>query len=262
MPYYNQSNFTKGELSPRLYARTDFKGYYQGAKRLRNVIVVPEGGIKVRFGLRRIVTVSGITSYTESKETTFQYSTETDYLIVFKPLAMLIYHDDALVATVVTPYSALEVNQLRYTQELDVMIVTHPDHKPKILRRTSAHAGWTFNDVTFKNLPVYDFNRNYDSITFTPVGTSGTVSITASAPIFTTALIGGVFFGNNGYVRLTTFVGTTEMTGYTISDFPNVNSIPGTQAFLGEPAWSIARGWPTSVTFYQSRVFFFGFLIF
>ena len=45
-----QTNFNAGEIDPLLAARTDIEQYFQGAGRLRNVFVVPQGGVKRRPG--------------------------------------------------------------------------------------------------------------------------------------------------------------------------------------------------------------------
>ena len=46
-----QTNFTSGELDPFLFARTDTEQYFNGAARMRNVFVVPQGGFIRRDGL-------------------------------------------------------------------------------------------------------------------------------------------------------------------------------------------------------------------
>ncbi len=46
-----QTNFTAGELDPFLFARTDTEQYFNGAARMRNVFVVPQGGFIRRDGL-------------------------------------------------------------------------------------------------------------------------------------------------------------------------------------------------------------------
>lgn len=45
-----QSSFTSGELDPLLAARSDVKHYYSGAEKMRNVLALPQGGFKRRFG--------------------------------------------------------------------------------------------------------------------------------------------------------------------------------------------------------------------
>jgi hypothetical protein len=44
------SNFTKGELSPRIKGRTDFEGYYDGLDTCFNMVVLPQGGATRRPG--------------------------------------------------------------------------------------------------------------------------------------------------------------------------------------------------------------------
>ncbi len=46
-----QTNFTAGELDPFLFARVDTEQYFNGAARMRNVFVVPQGGFIRRDGL-------------------------------------------------------------------------------------------------------------------------------------------------------------------------------------------------------------------
>jgi hypothetical protein len=54
MPYRVQTNFTSGELDPRLASRIDVDQYYNGAERLRDVIVNPLGGASRAPGLQHI----------------------------------------------------------------------------------------------------------------------------------------------------------------------------------------------------------------
>jgi hypothetical protein len=49
-----KTSFTSGELMPALRARVDLKHYYTGAERLRNVNILPQGGVTRRPGLRHI----------------------------------------------------------------------------------------------------------------------------------------------------------------------------------------------------------------
>ena len=47
-----QPSFAGGELSPRLYGRTDYPKYAIGAEAIENFIVRPEGGLMRRHGTR------------------------------------------------------------------------------------------------------------------------------------------------------------------------------------------------------------------
>lgn len=115
---------------------------------------------------------------------------------------------------------------------------------------------WSISDISFKFYPAYDFDGGYfgGSFTFTPSATSGTITLTASSAIFTAGMVGGLYIGGGGVVRLTVFTDSTHMNGFTIEDFSNTNPIRGDQSFLGEPAWSDLRGWPRNGGFIQNRL--------
>ncbi len=121
---------------------------------------------------------------------------------------------------------------------------------------------WTLSNITFITIPAYDFDGGYSAITFTPSATSGTaVVITLSAPLanLTSAIfVGGLFEGNGGSLRITAVADTSHFTGYTVHSFVDTSAIEGTIAFLGEPAWSDARGWPKYPSFFQNRLVFGG----
>jgi hypothetical protein len=118
---------------------------------------------------------------------------------------------------------------------------------------------WTFNDVSFSNLPVFDFDKGYSASGFTPNATSGygkTIARTSGTYVTTTKLVGGIFVGNGGVARITAVPNTTDMTVDIIQPFNNTDQIPGTLVLITEPAWSNARGWPKKCSSFQNRAFF------
>ncbi|MDB5405399.1 MAG: Phage protein [Rhodospirillales bacterium] len=54
----------------------------------------------------------------------------------------------ARVFTLVTPYVAADVALVKYTQDADVMTLTHPSYAPQSLTRTQ-HWAWTLSAITF-----------------------------------------------------------------------------------------------------------------
>ena len=40
-----KASFTAGELAPELYGRGDLRAFENGARRLRNVVIQPTGGV-------------------------------------------------------------------------------------------------------------------------------------------------------------------------------------------------------------------------
>lgn len=125
---------------------------------------------------------------------------------------------------------------------------------------------WTLSGIPFSIMPAYDFGffptYSASGFTFTAGATSGTyaspLTLSASGAIFTAAMVGGLFIGNGGIMRIKTFTDSTHVDGYTYEDFLNTSAFPGNEAFLGEPAWSFARGFPRCGTFFQERFFLAG----
>ncbi len=118
---------------------------------------------------------------------------------------------------------------------------------------------WTFGNVSFRNLPGFDFSGGYDTSSFTPSAQTGygiTITRTSGAFNFTAAYVGGSFHGNGGIARITATNGTNTATVDIVQDFRSTAAIPGTQALITEPAWSDARGWPRKCSSFQNRAFF------
>lgn len=125
---------------------------------------------------------------------------------------------------------------------------------------------WTLSNIPFSILPAFDFDAfaTYSAagFTFTASAVNGTLAapvvITASGAVFTAAHVGGLFRGNGGVLRIVTFTDSTHVSGYTYEDFINTSAFSGREAFLGEPAWSATRGYPSCGTFFQERLFLAG----
>ena len=48
-----KTSFTAGELAPELLGRADLRAYENGARRLRNVVIQPTGGVSRRAARAR-----------------------------------------------------------------------------------------------------------------------------------------------------------------------------------------------------------------
>lgn len=125
---------------------------------------------------------------------------------------------------------------------------------------------WTLSNVPFSNLPAFDFDffptYSAPTFTFTAGAVSGTFAVpalvTASGAIFTAAMVGGVFRGNGGISRIHQVTSPTTINVITYVDFINTAAFAGADSFLGEPAWSANRGYPSCGTFFQERLFLAG----
>jgi hypothetical protein len=117
MPYtlWSQDIFSKGELSPFMYARVTVNEYGNGLKTAQNVLTYPTGAAAKRFGTLYQSTLSGFTNFQEINFSTFQYLDDTVYQLLFAPNNIFIYLEGLLVATVSTSLSALNVFDMSTT---------------------------------------------------------------------------------------------------------------------------------------------------
>ena len=79
-----QTNFTSGELDPLLNARIDIQQYPNGASKLTNVVVQPQGGVKRRPGLQHLYTFEeGYNPSAGIRLIPFEFSVDDSYMLVF-----------------------------------------------------------------------------------------------------------------------------------------------------------------------------------
>lgn len=106
---WSQDVFTKGELSPYMYARATVDQYGNGLKTAQNVLTYPTGAAGKRFGTLYQSTVTGFDTFDQVSLDIFQYGNESTYVLIFTPLLISIYLEGLLVNTVVTTLNANQV---------------------------------------------------------------------------------------------------------------------------------------------------------
>ena len=89
------TNFTGGELSPRLDGRTDLTKYTSGCSTLENLIVYPHGSAARRPGSTFIAEVAN--SANKTRLIPFEFSTTQTYMLEFSNLKMRVYKDSGSV---------------------------------------------------------------------------------------------------------------------------------------------------------------------
>lgn len=151
-----QYSFAAGMLDENLEARADLQSYAQGAREIRNMLTLSQGGVKTRSGLRHVCEVSGIEE--GCRLARFEFSTDQTYLIIFSHLKLQILRQDEIVAELPTIWTGAELGALDWVQSLDTMILVHPDHPPQKLMRQGGHDQWDLSLVPLVNIPSYQFS--------------------------------------------------------------------------------------------------------
>ena len=291
-----QSNFTKGELSPLLYGRTDLAMYYQAVQEATNVLSIPQGGLKKRPGTQYVDTQLG-----DGRLEAFSFSTEQNYLLVFTVNNMRGYLDGALQTPIATPYDTIEkIREFDYIQSADTIIITHPEVEPQVIQRTS-NVAWTINSAPFLNIPQFDFNdassptptTEIQQINFAFFFNGNTFKLSLEGILTDEITYNSGDLGdtanqmaeelqrlpNTGSTGITTSVinpgGTIEIqfAGASANDWnllvvqavnapdPNAGTTTTriqTGSSREEDVWSATRGWPRTCTFHESRLWFGG----
>ena len=99
------SNFTAGELSPRLDGRTDLQKYFNGCKTLENMVVHPHGSVARRPGTKYISEIK--TSSAKTRLVPFEFSTTQTYILEFGNLYIRFYKDNGIITEAAKTISAI-----------------------------------------------------------------------------------------------------------------------------------------------------------
>lgn len=120
-----KTSFTAGELDPHLLGRLDLKAVEDGARRLRNVIVEPTGGVRRRPGLAHVANVAGA-----RRLVSFERSSGA-VLLAFAPQLVHVIDGGVIVDQVVTPFTAAALDGLSMARWGDRLLVTQPRTRPQ-----------------------------------------------------------------------------------------------------------------------------------
>lgn len=209
-----KQNFTAGELTPRLFGRTELGRYDNGAETIQNFLVQPHGGLARRPGTRFVREVK--TSANKTRLIPFQYNVEQAYVLEFGNNYFRIYRDGGIVVDgsnnvieVTTPYATADLAQLKFAQSADIMYIVHPDYAPRKITRTS-HTAWTINIVDLKRGAMGD--TNITDTTLTASARTGSVTITASADTFVSTDVNRLVKLHEGFAKITAYTSATSVT--------------------------------------------------
>lgn len=243
-----QTNFTAGQISPRLLGRGDLRAYANGARRLTNVFIQSTGGIDRRDGLAFVDGLPG-----RARLIAFEFNTDQTYLIAATDRAMRVYAEGEPVATLTVPWTAAQLGQLTWTQSADTLLVCHPEVEPRSITRHGA-TDWR---IQAWPIPVQDgadrrpFHRFAPAETrLNPSGTAGIITVTADRATFLPGHAGALL-RIRGRQLLVTRVDSPTVAAAQVNQALDQT---GWTADWDEAAWSPARGWPISATFHQDRL--------
>jgi len=186
--------FNGGEISPLFKYRIDQEKYYSSCLTLENMIPLPLGAAIRRPGTKYVATTKGSGRV---RLFSFEYDTTDTYIIEAGNLYMRFFRNGGQILDdndnpyeITTVYTTAQLRDIHAVQINDVMKMVSPDVHPQTLTRFG-HTNWTIADTAFTQGP---FNKeNSDTTTITPSAATGTITLTASADLFTEDHIGSLW---------------------------------------------------------------------
>ena len=163
----------------------------------------------------------------------------------------------ASIHEITTPYLEADLFELKIAQSADVLYIAHSGYAPRKLERTG-HTSWTLTEIDFLDGPYLPTNTT--STTLGLSGTSGSVTVTASAALFVSTDVGRLIRWKDAasdwtWLKITAFTSSTVVTA-TIRG-QNASATTATVDWrLG--VWSETTGYPSAVTFFEDRLWWGG----
>jgi hypothetical protein len=208
-----QTNFTAGELSPRLYGRTDIDRYSNAAKTLINAHPVVHGGAKRRAGTRFI----GDTKFSGAKRSRlipFIYSRDAAYMLECGENYVRVWPagGGAMVQEIATSYTETMLVDIDYAQGADTMWMAHPTVPMQRVRRF-ASGTFDVSAAPFLTTPFDEQGHTLPAnltLSAATVGTGRTVA--ADAAVFLPSDVGRNLVSAAGLATVTAYTDTQHVT--------------------------------------------------
>ncbi|WP_110995388.1 hypothetical protein [Pseudomonas sichuanensis] len=214
----NQTNFTAGEISPRMYGRVDIARYQNGAMAVENAWPVVHGGAMRRYGTLYCAAakypnkLSIVIPYVFNTQQAYIVEFGDLYVRFFFPNGSQIESSPGVPLELVSPYTEAMLRELEYVQGADTMFIFHPSVPIHRLRRVT-NTAWTLAPAPFVTTPFSE-----SGIKFTTSATLSDASVgigrtfTSSASAFLAADVGRQITAGGGIAEITSVTSATVAT--------------------------------------------------
>ena len=254
------TNFTAGELSPRLDGRTDLGKYFNGSKTLENMVVHPHGGASRRPGTKFAHEVKS--SAAKTRLIPFEFSTTQTYILELGNTYIRFYKDKGIITEANKTISAItKANPAVVTATShgysngDHIIISSVVGMNQVNNRTFKVANQATNTFQLQDVDGNNINSS-DYQTYTSGGVANKIYEIASP--WATADIPTVKFAQSADVMYLVHP------GYAIRKLTrsgHTNWTLSTPSLSGTPSPTINNAtdkYPSSVSFFEQRLVFAG----
>ena len=268
-----KTNFTAGEITPRLMGRVDIARYANGAKVIENAVCVVQGGVMRRPGSRFAAAAkfgnqkARLIPYVFNRSQAYVLEFGNGYLRFFQNGAQLV-NDDNTPYEIASPFNADMLPAVNYVQGADTMFLVHQSVKPHRLQRRG-QLDWVLEPCPFEVEP-------FDEVRDTPqkwckpsvkeyVGSEITLTLSDEEPPaegdgtltgdgWATEDVGSYVRINSGLVLIKSVTDSQKAVG-TIRTILTATQAASPGAWTREDTvWNDEFGYPGAVTLYQQRL--------
>ena len=240
------SSFQFGEISDSLVTRTDTPIYSASASRVENFVVMSEGSLKKRHGLKHIYDYT--LTYDSSNPdksflASFVFDDNEQYIVSIEHAKLRFFRllDNGSISLVDTvtadvnsaalPFNQTYIQQYTYAQYGDVMFICHPLFAPRVITRTSLTnfdvSTYSF-DVRADNKVIYQPYYNFQSqgVTLDPSKVSGTgATLVTSSSYWVAGHVGTTIRYGESEITITAVGSGTSATGNIVDELKHRLSV-------------------------------------
>lgn len=230
-----QTSLAAGELAEEFLMRTDLQVRNEGARRMRNALLLAGGGFRRRWGTVDLAAVSG-----RSRLETYGVGDGDVRLLVFSVGRFEVRSLDGAIISAVTadcPWSLSDLQTMQIAIEDGKIVVASNSFWPRLLSLSGGT--WSISQLTFAaglngavQQPYWRFVERGVSLAVS--GFSGTVALTTSASFFTAAHVGTRIRYTGVEIEITAVSSGTSATGAVIGSLkPTLSvSVASTAGFV------------------------------
>lgn len=235
-----QTNFTAGEVSPRMLGRVDVERYKNGAAVIQNGLPLIHGGVKntpmlrfnaeAKYGNRKCRLIRFEFSKTEANMLEFGH----EYIRFFNQDRTQVMSGPTPYE-IASPYQESELFEIEYIGGADTVFLFHENHPVQRLRRFS-NTFWALDEAPFDPQPfIEQGHRPAAALTLSAATVGSGRTFTAGASAFLPADVGRRITYQAGLALITAYTSATEVTATIEAAFSGTSIASGAWALEGSP---------------------------
>lgn len=196
-----QTNFSAGELTPRMWWRSDVARYQNGAETIENCIPSVHGGVERRPGQRFLASAkyagarrADVVSYSFNVDQSYLLEFGHQYIRFFSSTGAQLLDESLAPLEIASPYTEEQIFGITRKQGGDTMFLFHPDVPTHRLRRLTS-SQWVIDPVPWVAEPFSEIGHSPDArltLSDASVGTGRTLTtdpvVAPDAPTIGTAV--------------------------------------------------------------------------